>query len=64
MIVVPKGTRNSDPIPVASARGSAPNMRGHRRHQNGPKTQQARLVNRALRVAIFVPLRRQGKVDH
>jgi hypothetical protein len=64
MIEIPSGRRSSDPVPMLSTIGSAPNIARHRGHQDRPQTEQRRCPNRLLRRQAFATLGIERHVDH
>ena len=62
-MVIPRGWRSSEPSPVPKASGSAPKIAAQGRHHDRPKTQQARLLDRLVRVE-SLPLRLEREIDH
>jgi len=64
MIVMPRGRRRSDPVPVPGASGKAPRSAAIGGHQDRTKAQHACFDDGVVGVLTFVPLGGQSEVDH
>ena len=63
-MVIPSGFRSSDPTPVPSASGKSAEQRRHGGHHDRAEAQQARLINRLIRLHALIALGIQREIDH
>ncbi len=63
-MVMPRGRRSSEPVPVPSASGTAAEQRGHGGHHDGAEAQQAGLVDGVQRRHALFALRVEREIDH
>ena len=63
-MVIPRGWRNSEPVPVPKASGTAPKSAASVVIMIGTEAQHASLEDRVLGAFAMLPLGDQGKVNH